>query len=175
MASWTNKNLESQYRRAKDKGWIQNFKSAAAKYEFPAEVMIAIASRETNMRNIVGDGGHGYGIMQVDDRSFPDWCHSGLWKDVSAGIQKGALVLYSKRETIRSGSGKSLRVGGKAFLGKTNLTSTELLKTAVAAYNSGLWAYYHLTKSGDPDLQTTGRDYSSDTLKRAAFFKTLLR
>jgi hypothetical protein len=42
------------------------------------EILMAIASRETNMRNIIGDGGHGYGIMQIDDRSFPEWCNSGL-------------------------------------------------------------------------------------------------
>ncbi len=70
---------------------------------------MAIASRETNMRNIVGDGGHGYGIMQIDDRSYPDWCHSGLWKDATAGIQKGASVLDAKRETIRDGQGRKRR------------------------------------------------------------------
>ena len=68
---------------------------------------VAIASRETNMRNIIGDGGHGYGIMQIDDRSFPEWTNSGLWKDVSAAIQKGALVLHSKQQTIRNGQGGS--------------------------------------------------------------------
>lgn len=62
---------------------------------------MAIASRETNMHNVVGDGGHGYGIMQIDDRNFPE----------------------------------------------------------------GLWFYYDLSRIGNPDLHTTGRNYSTDTLR----------
>ena len=135
---------------------------------------MAIASRETNMRNIIGDGGHGYGIMQIDDRSFPEWTNSGLWKDVNAAIQKGALVLHSKEQTIRNGQGKRLKVGSTPFVGKGQLSKDELLRTAIAAYNSGLWAYYNLTKYGDPDRRTTGRDYSKDVLKRAQVFRKLL-
>lgn len=147
MANWTEHDLVKQFERAKKNGWIKFFKSTAARYQFVPEILMAIASRETNMRNIIGDGGHGYGIMQIDDRSFPEWCNSGLWKDVHAGIQKGALVLHSKQETIRSGQGKSLRVGGKPFVGKANLSKDDLLRTAIAAYNSGLWAYYNLTNT----------------------------
>jgi Transglycosylase SLT domain len=175
MANWTENDLKRQFERAKKNGWIKTFKSAAATYQFPPEVLMAIASRETNMRNIIGDGGHGYGLMQIDDRSFPEWCNSGLWKDPHAGIQKGALVLHSKQQTIRNGQGKSLRVGGRPFVGKANISKDDLLRTAVAGYNSGLWAYYNLTKYGDPDRRTTGRDYSKDTLRRAQTFGKLLR
>jgi hypothetical protein len=174
MTGWTEEDIRRQFQRAKKNGWLQTFKKAAEKYDFPPEVLLAIASRETNMRNIIGDGGHGYGIMQIDDRSFPEWSHSGLWKDVSAGIQKGALVLQSKLETVRNGQGKRLNVGGKSFTGKKNLTKAELLTTAVAAYNSGLWAYYDLSRTSNPDLHTTGRDYSTDTLRRAQVFRKLL-
>src|SRR6476469_5413996 len=68
MANWTENDLKRQFERAKKNGWIKTFKSAAATYQFPPEVLMAIASRETNMRNIIGDGGHGYGLMQIDDR-----------------------------------------------------------------------------------------------------------
>lgn len=170
MPNWTPNDLAKQLQRAKTNGWVAMFKKSAADYQFPTEILMAIASRETNMRNIIGDGGHGYGIMQIDDRSFPDWCHSGLWKDVSSGIQKGALVLDSKREAIRKGQGKTLKIGGLSFVGKANLTPSELLRTSIAAYNAGLWAYYGLSKKGDPDFRTTGHDYSADTLKRAAYF-----
>jgi hypothetical protein len=107
MANWTENDLKRQFKRAKKNGWIKTFKSAAATYQLPPEVLMAITSRETNMRNIIGDGGHGYGLMQIDDRSFPEWCNSGLWKGPHAGIQKGALVLHSKQQTIRNGPGKS--------------------------------------------------------------------
>ncbi len=172
MPNWTEHDLHQQYQRAKDGGWIEYFKSAAKDYLFPKELLMAIASRETNMRSIVGDGGHGYGIMQIDDRSFPDWCHSGAWTDIPACIQKGALVLDSKREQIRSGQGKQLTVGGYSFIGKSALTDAELQRTAVAAYNSGLWAYYELSQHGDPDGHTTGRDYSGDTYARMTYFET---
>ena len=100
--------------------------------------------------------------------------NSGLWKDVNAAIQKGALVLHSKQQTIQNGQGKRLKVGSTPFVGKTRLSKDELLRTAIAAYNSGLWAYYNLTKYGDPDRRTTGRDYSKDVLKRAQVFRKLL-
>jgi hypothetical protein len=174
MGNWNNNDIKKQFVRAQSKGWIAAFKKAGTDYDFPPELLMGIASRETNMNNIIGDSGHGYGIMQIDDRSFPDWCHSGAWKDAIAGIGKGALVLDGKREQIRSGQGKKLSVGGNSFVGKPNLTASELLRAAVAAYNSGLWAYYELTKNGNPDGHTTGKDYSADTYARTAIFKGLM-
>ena len=93
---------------------------------------------------------------------------------MNAAIQKGALVLHSKQQTIRNGQGKRLKVGSAPFVGKGQLSKDELLRTGIAAYNSGLWAYYNLTKYGDPDRRTTGRDYSKDVLKRAQVFRKLL-
>src|SRR5262245_45037615 len=128
MSNWTKADLKREFDRAVDGDWIAHFRQAAADYSFPVEVLLAIASRETNMRNIVGDGGHGFGIMQIDDRSFPDWCHSGAWKDVGAGVKKGALVLDSKREQVRNGQGKNLSVGGVAFQGAAGLAEDDLLR-----------------------------------------------
>jgi hypothetical protein len=88
MPNWNPNDIENQYNRAVKNDWVAAFKQAAADYKFTLPLLMAIASRETNMRSIVGDGGHGYGIMQIDDRSFPDWCHSGQWADVAACIQK---------------------------------------------------------------------------------------
>ena len=64
--------------------------------------------------------------------------NSGLWKDVNAAIQKGALVLHSKQQTIQNGQGKRLKVGSTPFVGRVHFSKDELLRTAVAAYNSGL-------------------------------------
>jgi hypothetical protein len=100
---------------------------------------MAIASRETNMRNVIGDKGRGFGIMLIGICSFREWCQSGLWRDVNASIQKGALVLDSKREMIRNGQGKRLTIiKGSSFAGKPDLTNSELLQTAIAAYIAGL-------------------------------------
>lgn len=172
--TWTDNDVKRQFDRAEKNGWLPLFAKSAADCGFDRAVLIGIASRETNMRNIVGDGGHGYGLMQIDDRSFPDFCHSGLWQDVGAVIDKGAHVLKEKRDTIRAGQGKALKIGAKFnFTGKPNLTDAELLATSIAAYNSGLWAYWGLSTKGDPDLKTTMHDYSADTLKRIALLRTL--
>jgi hypothetical protein len=175
VANWTKSDLQRQFQAAKTKGWIAYFQKAASDYEFAPELLLGIASRETNMKNIVGDGGHGYGIMQIDDRSYPDWCHSGGWKDVNACIQRGALVLDGKREQIRSGEGKSLKVGGMTFRGASNLSATDLLHVSIAAYNCGLWAFFSFSKGADPDAKSTGRDYSKDVLNRTQVFATLLK
>lgn len=174
LANWNPNDIQNQFQRAVNNNWIAAFRKAAADYHFPAEVLMGIASRETNMQSIVGDGGHGYGMMQIDDRSFPDWCHSGAWRDVGACIQKGALVLDSKREQIRSGQGKTLSIGGESFQGKSNLSDDDLLRMAISAYNCGLWAYYNFSTDRDIDRFSTGHDYSADTLKRVALFRQKL-
>jgi hypothetical protein len=173
MPEWTDNDLQRQFHQISGNGWLASFRQAANDYRFPVEVLLGIASRETNMQNIVGNGGHGYGIMQIDDRSFPDWCHSGAWRDAGAGIRTGALVLDARREQVRSGQGKALNVGGTPFIG-TAVPDDELLRIAVAAYNSGLWAYCSFSEGRDPDTRTTQGDYSADTLKRASYFRGLL-
>jgi hypothetical protein len=174
VANWTKSDLQRQFQVAKTKGLLPYFQKAAADYQFTPELLLGIASRETNMKNIVGDGGHGYGIMQIDDRSYPDWCHSGGWKDLDACIQKGALVLDGKREQIRSGEGKSLKIGGTTFRGAPSLSGSDLIHVSVAAYNCGLWAFYSFSKGGDPDAKSTGHDYSADVMKRTELFASLL-
>jgi hypothetical protein len=178
MADWNPNDIKKQFKSAKNDGWIAYFEQAGKDYKFPTAILMAVASRETNMQNKMGDRGRGYGLMQIDDRSFPDWCHSGLWKDANASIQKGALVLDDKREMIRNGQGKKLKVKISrkeiTFTGKDDLSAAELLRTAIAAYNRGMKAYYALSVFDDPDKYTAHNDYSADTLARADLFKTLL-
>ncbi|RWH65942.1 N-acetylmuramoyl-L-alanine amidase [Mesorhizobium sp.] len=172
-SSWLPKHLKAQYERAKSNGWIQPFKDEAKRRGFSPAVIMAIASRETNMRNIIGDSGHGYGIMQIDDRSFPDWVNSGAWRDANLGIAKGALVLGDKRNQVEEGRGKKLKFGSSSFVGAV-FNRDQLLRITIAAYNSGLKAYYHFSTSGNPDQGTTGRDYSVDVLNRAKYFDAFL-
>lgn len=40
-----------------------------AAWALPHGLLMAIGSRETNLTNEVGDGGHGHGVWQLDDRS----------------------------------------------------------------------------------------------------------
>jgi len=59
MSGWTEDDLRKQFQRAKKNGWLQIFKRAAETYGFPPELIMAIASRETNMRNVIGGKHHG--------------------------------------------------------------------------------------------------------------------
>lgn len=172
--AWTDFDLHQQFARVEASGWLSAFRSTAERYDFPVEVLLGIASRESNIESVVGDGGHGYGIMQIDDRSFSEWCHCGSWRNPPACIQMGASVLDQHRQMIRHSQGVELRVGGDAFTGKPGLSDADLLRTSIASYNCGLWAYYGLSVEGDPDFRSTGRNYSADTLARAAVFRSLL-
>lgn len=166
--------VAQQFQYAQTEGWIPFFEAAAKDYDWPVALLMAIASRETNMRNIVGDGGHGYSLMQVDIRSFPDWCASGAWKNVDQSILKGTQVLEMKRTQIGSGVGKSLYIGGSSFTGKLFPDQDTLNRVSTACYNAGLWGYYAYSNGQDPDRFTTGHNYSADVWHRKVFFEQLL-
>ena len=97
-----------EFSRAKANGWLPMFVSAGASYGFSAALLMALASRETNMKNIEGDfrsdGPHGFGLMQIDKGSYPLFCSSGQWENVEASIAMGARVLASKQLEIQQGN-----------------------------------------------------------------------
>lgn len=170
--------LKSQLLRVKSRGWWRHLVDAAAfvfpAMEFDAFDLFAIGSRETNWNplylKVPGDGGNGFGPMQIDKRSFPEWVESGKWKDPSSAILMGAVVLHQKLEDAIAKQGAMIvvRSGGHSYsvVGKT-LTPAEQKRVAIAAYNSGRWAHYHISMGRDPDHGTTGKDYSADVLERA--------
>ena len=173
--------LQIEYERAKKLGWLPYFKEAAIKYDFPVEILMAIGSRETELNPYYlkhpgdyRDGMyHGYGLMQMDIGSYPDWINKGYWKDAHACILKGAEVLSGKRKEIQNGQGKKLKVGKHEYTG-AKITGADLLRVAIAAYNCGAWAYYNYSTGHDPDRFTTGKDYSKDVLRRSVRFGQLL-
>ena len=63
----TESELAAQYQRA-NSTWpfIHHTESA---HGLPRMLLFAVGSRETNLTNEVGDGGHGHGVWQLDDRS----------------------------------------------------------------------------------------------------------
>lgn len=151
--------LVAQFNRARENGWLAFFAEAAQSFNWPVELLLAIASRETNVRNILGDGGHGHGIMQIDDRSFPNFTSSDRWKIPRLNILKGAEVLDLKRR----------------FLSRRGVTGTLLARASVAAYNGGEARVKRAIDLGrDVDSVTTQRNYSADVLGRSAIFRELL-
>lgn len=107
----------------------------------------------------VGDKGHGRGLMQIDDRAWPDWCRSERWFDAGTNILKGAQVLAHALATFRTYDGTP---------------------PAIAAYNAGeariRRVLSRLTRPIQPaalDPYTTGGDYVSDVLRRLNHFRAL--
>jgi peptidoglycan hydrolase-like protein with peptidoglycan-binding domain len=127
------------------------FESAAAKHGLPPALLAAIASRESRAgavldRNGRGDGGNGFGLMQIDfryhhPRGGP---YSAEHIDQAAGILKGMLNEVKRNHP--------------------DWPAEQQLRGAVAAYNSGV---SNVQTIAGMDRGTTGNDYSNDVWARA--------
>jgi peptidoglycan hydrolase-like protein with peptidoglycan-binding domain len=138
------KKMPAQFRK-----WIPYVEKAAKRYHLPPALLMAVMSRETNGVNEVGDGGHGRGLMQIDDRSWGSWLashHGGM--DPASNIMKGAEIL---RSSINSFHG-NVRYG-------------------VAAYNCGAGNVENAIRNGySCDHYTANGNYSADVLHREKWF-----
>jgi hypothetical protein len=141
----SNSQLAPQYAQ-----WMPSVTLAAAKYNLKPSLILGVISVETGGQNIIGDAGHGHGLMQVDDRSHGNWLNShsdGL--DPASNIDYGSSIL---RWSIDYFNGE--------------------IRSGVAAYNAGAGgATNGLRDSGNPDQYTTGGNYSAKVLARAAEFQ----
>lgn len=145
----------------------QDILYAAGKHGFDPHLIAAIGDRETKWGThaachpkgpaCLGDAGHGHGLMQIDDRSFPDFCGNyALWATPVSNILKGCMVLKNKLQ----------------FLKNEGVKEDVVLQCAVAAYNCGegnaLRAY---RRALGVDYYTSGKDYSADVLRRWEAFR----
>ena len=148
MPPITDDQLADQYRRAvAEWPWIGAVERA---HRLPPMLLFALGSRETNLRNVTGDGGHGHGIWQRDDRS---WTipRSVAWylEHPRQQAEDAAALLVSLRSQLHD-PGWGL---------------------AVAAYNAGAAAVRGALGRGvRPDHVTTGGDYSADVERRRLAF-----
>ena len=142
--------------------------AAAQRYRHRVEVLAGIMMRETEGGTSRwldkpgpegrGDSGHGHGLMQIDDRSFPEFIASGGWKDPERNIAFGARVLNGKR----------------AFLAKhlQQVDNDQLERAAIAAYNCGEGKVLKLMLAGeDPDVGTAHGDYAKCVLQFAEAYR----
>ncbi len=101
-------------------------------------------------------GGFGRGLMQID-YDYHEFARIGNWKDPKANIFYGAKILRDFRRYLER---------------KMNLRGLNLLRAAIASYNTGTHRVLTATwKALDFDFYTTGADYSIDVLNRAGFFQ----
>ena len=175
--------ITAAFQQCQQLGWIPFFQSAASDHSFAPDLLMAMGYRESNLNpkylTVPGDNGHGYGLLQVDIRSYPDWVNAGFWKDAQLCISKGAEILASKRDGITAAIGQTgitvKTLAGQSFtFDGAPISGANLLRVTVAAYNCGMWAYYHYSKGHDVDQGTTGQNYSKDVLNNTARFQQLL-
>jgi hypothetical protein len=158
---------KAELQKARDKGWFPLFKTAAQRHQLELAYLLAIASRETNMRNMLGDAEHGVGLMQIDIR-FHDIARqakqSGSWS-----TNPGPLIDYGANllaQNIKWANEKWGDLGGTDGRG--------WLKIAASAYNAGRGGATRGVLRGNSDQYTTGQDYGRDVLQRMDIFAYLL-
>ena len=138
--------------------WRPELESAAAQTGLATELIAAVMDRESlgglalvpQGPEGTGDHGHGRGLMQIDDRAFPDFCSEpSQWQVAERNVAFGARILA-----------RNLR----AFDGD--------IPCAVAAYNAGVYRVQRLLlmhpkpSIEELDLLTTNHNYVSDVLNR---------
>jgi hypothetical protein len=155
--------------RLTETGFDQKLTDQANANGFAPTFFFAIASRETNCVNELGDyqGGvaHGVGIVQIDvqhqiARQARD---SGSWKtDPDPLIAFGAQLLAENIAAV-----------SRSFPG---LTGDQQLKIAAAGYNCGVGRAIQAAGdgTGDCDTFTTQHNYGSDVMARKALFDELM-
>ncbi len=147
--------LKSQVDGAKGGGLAQACLDAEQARGLPSGLLLAIASRETNCTDIVGDGGHGRGVFQIDDRAHASFLaeHPG-----PNGIPPLADAAAYAAGILTS---------GLSAAAKLKLTGDSAIKFAAAAYNAGEGgATAGLRDHGDPDFRTAHSNYGDDVVTR---------
>ena len=146
---------------------------ASRKGDWLPEIIAAIMSRESRCGLALvpkkpggnpagtGDGGHGRGLMQIDDRAHPDFISTGKWKDPKENILYAMVVLNESYNYLKK---------------KTDLTGNDLRAAAIAGYNCGAGNVLKSLKEGNSwDARTAGGDYSADVMNRSAEFTEVFR
>lgn len=173
--------LRLQFFAAKKLGYLKAIEAAATE-KFPVHLLLAIASRETNLNPYYathpGDKGNGFSLFQIDKRSHYTWLKNNNWKDQGVSAKKAVEILNGIESRVIIASSQKVVIAttlqGKSYSTLTKAIPIDrLLQIVVASYNCGMWSYYHFCKGRDIDTGTTGKDYSKDVLYRAKIFKEL--
>ncbi len=173
----TRRDLEAQFNRVVQKGWLGWFQREAKRARTTTAHLLAIGSRETNLKNIKGDfrGGryHGFGVMQVDIGTDANYARTWTPENVEPSIVRGVDIYLSKVADTGRGVGSRLSVRSRSFVGAP-VEADDIRRISTAAYNCGRWAYYHFSRGQNVDSTTTGKDYSRDVYDRAVTFADIL-
>jgi len=159
--------LGIQLSRLRNTGFDTKLKAQADAKGFASSYFFAIASRETNCVNELGDfqngEAHGVGIIQIDvqhdiARAARD---SGSWRtDPDPLIDFGAQLLAD-----------NIAAATRAF---PDLGGDDHLKIAASGYNCGIESAIAAARDGDSDANTTGHNYGQDVMARKAILERLI-
>jgi hypothetical protein len=156
-----------QLNRLRQTGFYALLSLQAEVNQFAPAFFFAIASRETNCVNELGDiqadGAHGVGIVQVDvqhviARQARD---SGSWQTTPAPLVAFGAQLLAE----------NIRRARQAF---PTLTADQQLKIAASGYNCGMGNAIAGQHNGDCDEHTAGGNYGADVMARKALFEQLM-
>jgi hypothetical protein len=163
----TRDELSRELRRLNTTGFAAKLQQQAAANGFSTAFFYAIASRETNCINEMGDRQngefHGVGIIQIDiqhpiarqARDDESW-RTNPDPLIAFGAQMLAQNIHAARATF------------------PDFSDNEQLKVAASGYNCGISRAISGARNGDSDQHTTGRDYGRDVMGRMAIFEELL-
>lgn len=164
MRQFTKAALTSELARARAEKWDRAMAVAETEKELPAGLLLAVASQETDMNDVVGDGGHGRGLFQIDDRSHTDFLKRNGAGGVGGKPPTAVAALYAAgllRWNLDYGASNGVRQGDR-------------LRFMLSAYNAGAGGAIAGYREGDSDRRTTGGDYGRSVLLRYAVFQELL-
>jgi hypothetical protein len=140
--------------------WALEIACAAAAYRVDPLVLAAILERESRGGEALdppgpaglGDGGHGHGLMQIDDRWHVPFIATGLWAEPAFALLYGARIL---------------RQGLDAFGGD--------YPAAIGSYNGGI-PRVRLTLAGLPPAAGPGQRVAAiDRVTTNAYVAGVLR
>jgi soluble lytic murein transglycosylase-like protein len=123
MGRWIDEGMDSMSVPPRILKYERELKCAAELYDLDWIALAAIMERESEGGETLtprgpsgtGDGGHGRGLMQIDDRWHPLFVASGLWRVPEFNVVYAARLL---RDNLRALAGE--------------------YPAAIAAYNAGL-------------------------------------
>jgi hypothetical protein len=131
MATPPTAQLQIQLDRLKATGFADMLAQSAQANNLPKTFFYAIASRETNCKNILGDvqadGAHGVGIVQIDiQHPIAKLARdSGSWSTTPAPlVEFGAKLLAVDIDQVKHNL--------------PNLQGNDILKVAASGYNCGI-------------------------------------
>jgi len=152
----TDKELALELQRRDAAGWAPLFEEAEKRHGLPPGLISAIGSRETGMQDIVGDGGHGRGVLQMDDRSQRAWLKTQGADAPGAKPPVAAAAMHAGE----------ILVEAMAFARKNAVALEDELKFSLSAYNAGPAGALKGYHAGDSDRGTTKQNYGADVLRR---------